>query len=77
MSDQRMNASDQGSQPDSGSAPNDQVSIDAQGSNRNKGGQGTRPQGSSDLGVGGESSLNDVTEQAHKHGQKDDKGNKS
>ena len=74
MSDQRMNASDQGSQPDSGSAPNDQVNIDAQGSNRNKSGQGTRPQGSSDLGEGGEMSLNDVTEQAHRHGQKADKG---
>ncbi len=74
MSDQRMNASDQGSQPDSGSAPNDQVNIDAQGSNRNKGGQGTRPQGSSDLGTGGEASLNDVTVQAHRQGQEPDKG---
>jgi hypothetical protein len=31
MSDQRMNAGDQGTQPDSGSAPNDQVSVSAQG----------------------------------------------
>jgi hypothetical protein len=30
MSDQRMNASDQGSQPDSGSNPNDQVTASAQ-----------------------------------------------
>ncbi|MEO8285509.1 MAG: hypothetical protein ABI670_03620 [Chloroflexota bacterium] len=29
MSDQRMNASDQGTQPDSGSAPNDQVAAEA------------------------------------------------
>ena len=77
MSDQHMNAADQGSQPDSGSAPNDQVNIDAQGSRGNKKGKGTRPQGSSDLGEGGEMSLNDVTEQAHRHGQKADKGNKS
>ena len=76
MSDQHMNAADQGSQPDSGSAPNDQVTIDAQGSNRNKGGQGTHPQGSSDLGVGGEMSLNDVTEETHRRGQNKDKGGK-
>ena len=31
MSDQRMNAGDQGTQPDSGSAPNDQVTVSAQG----------------------------------------------
>ena len=77
MSDQNMNAGDQGSQPDSGSAPNDQVNIDAQGSRGNKKGKGTRPQGSSDLGTGGEKSLNDVTEQAHRHGQNADKGNES
>ncbi len=77
MSDQNMNAADQGSQPDSGSAPNDQVNIDAQGSRGNKKGKGTRPQGSSDLGIGGEKSLNDVTEQVHTHGQNADKGSKS
>ena len=71
MSDQRMNAADQGSQPDSGSAPNDQVNIDAQGSRGNKKGKATRPQSSSDLGAGGEGSLNDATEQVHRHGQKD------
>ena len=31
MSDQRMNAGDQGTQPDSGSAPNDQVTTSAAG----------------------------------------------
>lgn len=31
MSDQHMNASDQGTQPDSGSAPNDSVNINAAG----------------------------------------------
>ena len=31
MSDQRMNASDQGTQPDSGSAPNDQVVANSGG----------------------------------------------
>jgi len=31
MSDRRMNASDQGTQPDSGSAPNDQVVANASG----------------------------------------------
>jgi hypothetical protein len=30
MSDQRMNASDQGTQPDSGSNPNDQTTVSAQ-----------------------------------------------
>jgi len=77
MSDQNMNAADQGSQPDSGSAPNDQVNVDAQGSRGNKRGKGTRPQGSSDLGKGGEKSLNDVTEQAHRRGQNADRGDNS
>lgn len=31
MSDQHMNASDQGTQPDSGSAPNDSVNLNANG----------------------------------------------
>ena len=31
MSDQHMNAGDQGTQPDSGSAPNDQVNANAAG----------------------------------------------
>jgi hypothetical protein len=31
MSDQHMNASDQGTQPDSGSAPNDGVNVNAAG----------------------------------------------
>ncbi len=61
MSDQRMNASDQGSQPDSGSAPNDQVNVDAQGANRGKAGTGTHPE-----------SKIDVTEAAHTKGQKKD-----
>jgi hypothetical protein len=68
MSDQHMNASDQGSQPDSGSAPNDQVTLDAQGSNRNKGGTGAQP-----LETPNPAAENahkpDVTEAAHRHGQ--------
>ena len=44
MSDQKMNASDQGSQPDSGSSPNDQVNVDAQGSFGGRAGKGTRPE---------------------------------
>jgi hypothetical protein len=31
MSDQHMNAGDQGTQPDSGSAPNDSVNVNAAG----------------------------------------------
>lgn len=73
MSDQKMNAGDQGSQPDSGSDPSDQVTVDGQGSQRNRGGQGARPAGSGDMGTGDSSSLNNMTEQAHKSGQGGDK----
>jgi hypothetical protein len=47
MSDQRMNASDQGTQPDSGSAPNDQVAAEAAGGKHRAApaGSGTQPQG--------------------------------
>ena len=75
MSDQRMNASDQGSQPDSGSAPNDQVTLDAQGSNRDKGGTGSQPLGTPDVTENAHKP--DVTEAAHRHGQKTEKGEKS
>ena len=46
MSDQRMNASDQGTQPDSGSAPNDQVHAESAGG-KHRGAadsSGTQPQ---------------------------------
>jgi hypothetical protein len=50
MSDQHMNASDQGTQPDSGSAPNDQVNVNAaggspQGAPSSAGSQPDRTQG--------------------------------
>ena len=61
MSDQRMNASDQGSQPDSGSDPRDQVSVDGQGASRGKPGKGAQPENQID-----------VTEAAHTKGQKKD-----
>lgn len=64
MSDQRMNASDQGSQPDSGSAPNDQVTLDAQASNRDKGGQGAQP-ADTPGGIDNEVKEKDPTEAAH------------
>jgi hypothetical protein len=64
MSDQRMNASDQGSQPDSGSDPRDQVTVDGQGASRGKPGKTAQPE-----------SHIDVTEAAHNKGkgQKKDK----
>ncbi len=72
MSDQRMNAGDQGSQPDSGNSPNDQVNVDAQGSVGGRAGQGTRPEPSDEGTVAthtGPSPHGDVTEEAHKKGQ--------
>ena len=47
MSDQRMNASDQGTQPDSGSAPNDQVHAESAGGKHRSApaSSGTQPQG--------------------------------
>ena len=72
MSDQRMNASDQGSQPDSGSSPNDQVNVDAQGSIRGREGKGTRPEPSDEGNLAtntGPEPHGDVTEQAHRKGQ--------
>lgn len=50
MSDQRMNAGDQGTQPDSGSAPNDSVNLNAaggspQGAPSGSGSQPDRTQG--------------------------------
>ena len=50
MSDQFMNASDQGTQPDSGSAPNDSVNLNAaggspQGAPSSAGSQPDRTQG--------------------------------
>ena len=47
MSDQRMNAGDQGTQPDSGSAPNDQVHAESAGGKHHgaPAGGGTQPQG--------------------------------
>ena len=72
MSDQHMNAGDQGSQPDSGSAPNDHVTLDAQGSNRNKGGKGSQPVDTPDST---ENDIKpDVTEAAHRHGQNKKQG---
>ena len=46
MSDQRMNASDQGTQPDSGSAPNDQVHAESAGGKHRSApaSSGTQPQ---------------------------------
>jgi hypothetical protein len=46
MSDQRMNASDQGTQPDSGSAPNDQVHAESAGGKHRSSpaSSGTQPQ---------------------------------
>ncbi len=73
MSDQQMNAGNQGSQPDSGSSPNDQVNVDAQGSIRGRAGTGTRPE-PSDEGTEathtGPAPHGDVTEEAHRKGQK-------
>ena len=46
MSDQRMNAGDQGTQPDSGSAPNDQIVVESAGG-KHRGApksSGTQPQ---------------------------------
>ena len=73
MSDQHMNAGDQGTQPDSGSAPNDQVTLNAagggpQGAPRSSGSQ---PEGATppigDKQVVGEE--NDVTLETHRKGQ--------
>jgi hypothetical protein len=62
MSDQHMNASDQGTQPDSGSAPNDQVTTSAAGG----GPQGApRSHGSAPTGQEGVVNQPDVTEEAH------------
>ena len=47
MADQLMNASDQGTQPDSGSAPNDQVHTEAAGGKHRSAPEssGSQPQG--------------------------------
>ena len=81
MSDQHMNAGDQGTQPDSGSAPNDQVTTSAagggpQGAPRSHGsapagheatGSGKGGSGESkDTGTDGE---RDVTMETHRKGQ--------
>lgn len=76
MSDQNMNAGDQGSQPDSGSSPNDQVNVDAQGSVGGRAGTGTRPEPSDVGNVATHTGPNphgDVTEEAHKRGQHSDR----
>ncbi|HKP53762.1 MAG TPA: hypothetical protein VJ183_14065 [Chloroflexia bacterium] len=70
MSDQHMNASDQGSQPDSGSDPNDQVTVDGQGSIRGRAGKGAHPDptAADREGMGSKPPSN-VTEEAHRKGQ--------
>ena len=71
MSDQHMNASDQGSQPDSGSDPRDQVTIDGQGAIRGRPGKGAHPDPLAADREATESGLQgNVTEEAHRKGQK-------
>jgi len=69
MSDQRMNASDQGSQPDSGSSPNDQVNVDGQGAIRGRAGQNAQPEASNNSNATQPKGESNVTEAAHKEGQ--------
>ncbi len=70
MSDQHMNASDQGSQPDSGSNPNDQVTIDGQGAIRGRAGKGAHPDPkAADREATHHNPQTDVTEAAHRKGQ--------
>lgn len=74
MSDQRMNASDQGSQPDSGSDPNDQVTLDGQGVIRGQGGKGAQPDPVASETEGAQTNIQaNVTEEAHRKGQKEAK----
>jgi hypothetical protein len=71
MSDQRMNAGDQGSQPDSGSDPKDQVTVDGQGAARGRPGKGAHPDPlAADREATDPRSQGDVTEAAHRKGQK-------
>jgi hypothetical protein len=71
MSDQRMNASDQGSQPDSGSDPNDQVTLDGQGAIRGRAGKGAQPDPIASERDASQTSIQaNVTEEAHRKGQK-------
>lgn len=70
MSDQHMNASDQGSLPDSGSTPNDQVNVDGQGASRGKPGKGAQPESSNNSDATQPKAQANVTEAAHRHGQK-------
>jgi hypothetical protein len=69
MSDQKWNAADKGTVPDSGSAPNDQVTTN------NAGGA---PQGApSGGGSQPAGQPNNVTEQTHRSGQDKQKSSKS
>jgi hypothetical protein len=66
MSDQKWNAADKGTQPDSGSAPNDQIVTESAGGAPQgaPSGSGSQPQGQPNL-----------TEETHRSGQhKQDEG---
>ncbi len=72
MSDQRMNAAGEGTQPDSGSNPNDQMTLSALG-----GGGRSAPEGGGSQPAGPNDSEVDVTLEAHRKGQDNSKGARS